>query len=449
MKKYIKFGATAAILTIVLLAVSACSGNWEPPYSGLDKSGYTVSVKFDANGGVFAGTNDVSIIDVYNLNDVTNGNSVYLLSPDDSIRAEGAFEISRNGYFLAGWYTDRQLRVDENGNALDEYGVLTSVSGRSQGYTYSGKWEFETDKFSYNGFESLTSYEPVCTLYAAWIPYFTFEFYAEDEAGQFALFNKKAAINLDIPSWNQETGKLDYNSFPEREGYTAEAWYLDAEKENILSERINGAESFVNYETGTTDTETVKIYTTWLDGIWYKIYNAKQFVSNSRLDGNYILCADLDFTDAFWSKALAEGKFSGKIIGNGYKMSNIKFTQNNNSQMFGGLFGMLNDGAVLENVIFENITYELYAGSRMQGATFGLLAGTVSEKTTISDISVSGNIIVDKNCYPQNGYIIGLIFGSGTAQNVDLSNIGCSVKEDAENITVETDESGSVTIVFN
>ena len=449
MKKLIKICVSAGLLLMAILAATSCSGNWDPPYEDLNKNGYNVSVKFDANGGVFAGTNDVYIIDVFNSADVTDGKGVYLLSPDDPLRAEGAFSISRNGYFLAGWYTTREARVNDKGEALDDYGVPVSQSGRPQGYTYGGKWDFESNTLSVESGAVLDSATPVQTLYAAWIPYFNYEFYVENDTGEFELVDTEATINLEIPQWSEKTGKLDSKSFPEREGYTFDSAYLDKSKSELLTENINGADKYVDYETGTTSTEKVCVYTTWLEGSWFKIYTADQMSANSRLDGNYILCTDIDFAESVWSPTLAKGKFTGKIYGNGYTISNVNVVQGDNSQLFGGLFGSVDSGAVIDNVKFENISYEISAGSRMQGATFGLLAGTIASDAVLTDVTVSGKLIIGASCYPQEGYVIGLLCGSGTFADVDSTNISCSVAEGVENITATTEENGTVTVVFN
>lgn len=449
MNKIIKLCALSGLLLLAVLATTACSGNWDPPYEDLNENGYTVSVRFDANGGVFAGTKDVYIVDVFDIADASSEKGVYLLAPEDPLRAEGAFEISRNGYFLAGWYTERTPRVNKNGQALDDYGVPTSESGRQQGYSYNCRWDFNTNTLSVENSASFDSSEPYVTLYAAWIPYFTYEFYAEGDNGDFNLVDSFTGIDLEIPEWNANTGKLDTKSFPQRDGYTFDAAFLDAEKTIPLTEKLSGASEYVDYKTGTTSTEKISIFSTWLDGNWYKIYNAKQFYNNSRLDGNYILCNDIDFTDEVWSPTLAKGKFIGKIYGNGYKISGVNVIQADNSQLFGGLFGSIDQGAVFENVVFENVSYEINAGSRMQGATFGLLAGTISSDAVFTNVSVSGKLIIGKDCYPQTGYVIGLLCSAGGHDGVDISNITCAAAENAENITVETEDNGTVTVTFN
>ena len=213
MKKYLKLLLVTALLGTALLAMTACS-KWEKPYASADADGYTVSVRFDANGGMFAGTNDVFLIDVFNPTAAPKNASgkaeISLISPDDSRRESNAFEVSNTGYFLAGWYRERALRTDENGNALDVDGNLCSVSGKAQGYVYSGRWDFSKDRLEVDPNGSYSSATPTMTLYAAWIPYYTYEFYAWDaESGQFTLIQTQQLLELTLPEWNVNTGKLD------------------------------------------------------------------------------------------------------------------------------------------------------------------------------------------------------------------------------------------------
>ena len=443
---------TVVLLASLTLCLCACSDNWEAPYVSLDQKGYNVSVRFDANGGMFAGINDVYVVDVYNTaNGVANSDGTvgfYLLKPEDPIRAEGSFTVSRNGYFLAGWYTQRNPRVDESGNALDEYGVSCSISGKEQGYSYSGLWNFETDLLSVDPSETHSSNEPVLTLYAAWVPYINYEFYSVNTTtGTCEYLTTLQTLDLEIPEWSTKTGKLDMKKFPETSGFTFDAAYLDEGLTQPLTETIFGAESYVDYETGTISTASVAIYTTWLEGSWFKIYTAEQLLSNSRLDGNYMICNDIDFANCVWSPTLVKGKFGGKIYGNGYTISNISATQADNSSVIGGMFGSLESSAVIQDLNLQNVTVTIAAGSRMQGASFGLLAGSISEGATFRNVTVSGNLLISQTCYPQSDYTIGLLCGSGSAEGITYT-IGCSVAEDntdAMTVTVHDDDTVSVT----
>lgn len=449
MKKTLKFILAVGLLATVILCLTAC-GNWAPPYVKLDKDGYNVSVRFDVGDGLFAGIDDVFIIDAFNLDNepTVNGmKQLHLLSPDDSRRGVSALKPERTGYFLAGWYTERAPRTDNAGNPLDDYGVPTSESGRPQGYTYSGRWDFENDTLPVDPNGSYSSEDPVCTLYAAWIPYFTYEIYAYRSDGTFEKVAASQSINLEVPEWNEKTGKLDMKNFPKREGYTLKLASLSNSLPTPMDEPVMG-ESFVDYETGTTSVSSVPVYTLWEEGEWFRIYNAEQFYNNARLDGNYILMADLDFTDAVWPPALTKGKFTGTILGKGHTISNVDVIQSDNSQLFGGIFGSLDTGAAIVDLHFENIHFTVSAGSRMQGATFGLLAGSISEGVTLDTITVSGTLLISENCYPQDNYIIGLLSGSGAA-DIDISSITCAVAEEGSTkLSVEVDEGGAVTLKF-
>lgn len=453
MDKLMKNFITAALLICTALCLCGCSDNWEAPYASLDQDGYNVSVRFDANGGMFAGINDVYVVDVYNTaNGVVGSDGTvgfYLLKPEDPIRAEGAFTVSRNGYFLAGWYTERSLRVDENGEALDEYGVKCSISGKEQGYTYSDLWDFDKDLVTVDPSENHSAEKPVTTLYAAWVPYINYDFYSVDASGTSTYLTTVQSIDLEIPEWSTKSGKLDLKKFPESEGFTFDAAYLDAALTQPLTQTIFGAENYVDYTTGTTSTTSVSVYTTWLEGTWYKIYTAEQFYKNSRLDCNYMICNDIDFSDTVWSPTLVKGKFSGKIYGNGYTISNINVIQADNSTVNGGLFGTLESGAVIQDLKLENVTVTIGAGSRMQGASFGLLAGTISEDASFSNVHITGNLYISKNCYPQSDYTIGLLCGTGRPEGIDYT-IGCAAAEDnTELITVSVSEDGDVTVTFH
>jgi hypothetical protein len=441
MNSKIKYLLFTVMLLIAVCFVASCS-QWDTPYDGLDEDGYTVSVRFDPNGGIFAGTEDVYVVDVFN----TAGKSeISLLAPNDPKRGTGAYEISKTKSIFVGWYTERQLRVDENGNPLDAYGVLTSVSGREQGYTYSGKWDFEKSTLKIDPNKEYSSEENALTLYAAWVPSFVFNVYIEDESGEFDLLASKETLEIELPRWNEKTGKMDVKSLPAQEGKTFKEASLTKDFSELLSGKVSGP---IDYETGTiSGNGTVDIYTRYMNGVWFKISSAKQFKDNSRIDGCYMLEADLDFTGIVWSSVLAKEGFKGQIIGNGHKISNITVNQSDVSAMRGGLFGGIDAGAKIENVAFENITYNMNSGSLKAGASFGLLAGTISNEATITGVSVSGAFNISSEIYPATEYMIGVISGNIIDTGIDASNITCQVTGDTEKLSIEV-ENGQITLAF-
>ena len=296
--------------------------------------------------------------------------------------------------------------------------------------------------------EGQSSSENAITLYAAWVPYFNFEFYAEQADGSFTLMETKQLVTIDLPQWNLKTGKLDMKDFPAPEGMTFEAAYLDADKTVPAEEKISGN---VDYATGTVESDgTIRIYTTWMEGTWFRISTPKQFYDNARLGGSYLIEADLDFSSALWPAVMSTGEFTGTIVGNGHTISGVTVLQGDNSKINGGLFGVLSASSSVSDLKFENVTFRIVAGSRMQGTNYGLLAGTLHEGATLTNVTVTGTIEVGKDCYRPGDYNVGLLFGAGHMEGMDMSGITVTV-EDPENNTarVEVDPvTGEVTLTF-
>ena len=448
MNNKIKYLLITVMLLIAVCFVASCS-QWDTPYDSLDKDGYNVSVRFDANGGMFAETPDVYVVDVFNIdNGKTNANGnkeITLLDPEDSRRGTIKYTVSNQGHKFVGWYTERNLRVDENGNPLDEYGVLTSVSGKKQGYTYSGKWDFKTSTLEVDPNKEYTAEESVLTLYAAWVPYYNFEFYMENEEGKFDLIGSSLSSEIEISSWNEKTGKMDKKSLPAIDGKTFKEASFKPDFSEPLTGKVSGE---IDYATGTlTGDGTVKIYTRYLDGRWFKITSANQFSENSYLDGCYIIEKDLDFTGVTWKTILSNDIFKGKIIGNGHKISNITVKQNDVNVMRGGLFGGIDAVAVIENVTFENVTYNMNKGSLKAGASFGLLAGVISNGATLTNVEVSGNFNISSEIYESSTYMIGVLSGNVIDTGIDISNISCQVTDNTEKLSIEISD-GQITLNF-
>lgn len=416
--------ACAATLTL-----AACNA-WDTPYDDIAKEDYTVGVRYDINGGQFASTPEVNIVDVFKLEDVQEG--VKLLEPGSDARGENKVYTvpSRSGYFLAGWYATREPRVDANGNALDAEGNLCSESGKEQGYTYSDKWDFENDIFQIEEVtESLKDTKNTSlTLYAAWVPNFTFEirYNDVDEKGdpvtksvEYSVDPQIQSVELTLPYWADEqegvdpeacSGAMTYGSFPTVSGKTFEAVYSDEAMTQRITEPALTHTGSVDYETGTAETRVV-YYTSWLEGTYFHIYTAKQLVDNASINACFEIYADLDFTDAGWSNGLAYGDFTGKIEGNGHKLSNITITQNNNDRLRCGVFGRIMSGAVVKDVTFENVILKLNAATRLVGGEFGLFAGSIASGAEIENVSVTGELHIG-NVYPglkYENYQVGLL----------------------------------------
>ena len=416
----------------LLLLLAGCTA--EPsPYEVNDQDNYTVTVCYDANGGVFT-TNTSVITDSYSLagmpTDGAGKVQLPLCPPDDASRGKNAFAPVRNGYFLAGWYSQR--------------------SGEEGAYTYSGKWDFATDRVEADPNGSYASAEPVLTLYAAWVPLYEIAVYDLD-SGELLETVKYDPTNHEqkLPQWDQETGTLNMNGFPERKGYTFNGAYYDAQGQQPITGDTVIHTANLDMATAALTGGAMNLYVDWLEGSWYHIYNAEQFLDNASVAGNYVIHADLDFAGENWPTSLIHNNFTGTIQGNGHTLRNITFAQTNNDKTNGGLFGYLTQTAVLQDLTFENITFTIQKGTRVAGTSYGLLAGTVSDEATITNVQIlSSTLQIDSGCYfATDDYTIGLVCGMGETA-VDPSGITCQAAGDAPETVVISVVDGTVTVAF-
>lgn len=384
MKRLITYLCSAVILFAAALSISSCS---KTEYDKLDDMGYTVSVVYDANGGTLKGS-ESTLIDSFNPNEQT---TIKLLDPSDKRRGDNQIIISKPECILAGWYKTR-TPIDEN--------------DLSKGYTYSGRWDFENDTLTVDANGDYTSATPTLTLYAAWVPYFTFEYYTED-GSKYAESTK--GMSITVPSWKTGEATISMGKFPQRSGYTLLAAYSDPECENEITGTLT---PFWDPATATVENSTVKIYTKWLPGTHYRIYNADQLRKNADSKGIYTIMDDIDFTDVTWPAARF-GKFNGSFLGDGHKISGIEFTAAQ-----GGLFTTIGEEAIFEDISFEDVTYTATPPRRFApGAKFGLLAGTITEGASFVGVSVSGEIVLDstfESFENQTDYSIYLLSGCGS-----------------------------------
>lgn len=411
MKKIIKISAILAVLLFSVLLISSCSSG--DAYKKIGKEGYNVSVKFDIGEGMFAGRQELVLVDVFNLNNEkenANGQKeITVLPPDSALRGSEAFDVAYSGHYFVGWYQNRHEVKDADGNIS---------------YTYSGKWDFNSDKLTLDPNKDYSADEPVLTLYAAWVPLTNFEIYSQNQSGKFELIKNVPASYIEIPQWDESTGSLTKTNFPTRDGYTFDCAYTD----EACTKKITETQLFgnIDYENGVLLSDTVKVYVTWLEGSWYKIYNAKSFASINDTNANYEICANLDFSSVNWKNtAFAKETFNGTIVGNGHMISNIYAFNQDATE--GGIFKSLGANASIKDVTFKDVSYKIDSVPfRTQSVCFGLLASKAADGAVLEGVSFEGDckIIIENNCLadvprPQVDYI----FGDGNNRGLESENI--------------------------
>lgn len=434
----------------VLCLVTLCAGltackREQTEADKLAEQGYLLSVRYDASGGKFLNIDNSYFLDMFNpskyTSDVNGKISVKLYEPTDPVRNIPDNKLTKSGYFYVGWYRNRALVTDGDGNVLDEDGnklYVDEITGEYfsdekheksalPAYTYSDRFDFDTDKIEY----VLGSGKKEVTLYAAWVKNFTFTYYYEKD-GEWTQFgttdfdykynSQVTDGDLDtcyLPDWS-ETITIDGASvkcgymnhvrkyaadesslytFPQLEGsYTFKAAYTDSEKLNAIDGSVKHGGS-INLENATAVNPDKKIYVEFDNGAYYRIASAKQFVDNADLAGNYEILCDLNFsaeanggTAVKWSALFESGTFSGTINGNDHKILNAKAEHLYDNRENGGLFGKIAKGATVKDLAFENAIFDLSkTGAKITEASYGLFAGLIEDDANVSGITLKNS----------------------------------------------------------
>ena len=160
--------------------------------------------------------------------------------------------------------------------------------------------------------------------------------------------------------------------------------------------------------------------------------------------------ADIDFSKSEWPLAFGNGaKFTGKIFGNGHKISNVSFKTTARGYTGNGLFSNL-DGAYMENLTFENITHTVDIMDVLNGANFGLLAGSCTDGTSFKNVKLSGKLLFTDNCSAviskSDIFSIGLVTAVGDITGITYDVNAEKVSSTNSDFNVKVAEDGSVTL---
>lgn len=471
----------------------------------LREAGCKVFVTYNANGGKFIGTEKVYLLDGINPDDSCWTKSddgkthIKLTDPTNKLRPTGTTDkmtLTKTEYSLAGWYRNRELLKDEKGNALDEAGnVLTQkdemyflkltnedgserkvtvcdgqyfyegkasdggivkdtatnkyVYERSKAeakiaemvtpaYSYSGYWDFATDEIEYAESDGEVS----LTLYAGWVPYYQYYYYAKNDSGEWEKYgttyfdyvlsssgNEKYVDQgeMYLPNWKGGNGAMNYSShtyndkstkeFPSIAGKTFKAAYADKECTQQYTDKIT--------HNGTLDPATAlpkdriqNVYVEFYNEEMFKIETAEQLAANAKTNGSYEILNDLDFEKTTWPAVFTTGAFTGKMFSATDKsvtLKNVK-AQYAGTTANGGLFGLIAADAQLKNLRFENVTMDFASVTCSETDTgYGLFSGNVDEAAQIENITVSGAKLRLGIIQLQSGYKINLLAGGNAS----------------------------------
>ena len=469
MKKKTKIIISLAVACAGTFVLAACGDT--SPYKDLAKDGRNVKVVFNANGGGFGGRSDTqTVANTIMLEDVQKGN-LKIYAPDDKEHLkDGHSTISREGFFLAGWYKEKEERKDESGKPLNEYGEVCDE--KDQAFIYSNRWDFNktlqlSDMEEEDGIYTLN-------LYAAWVPLFRYNILMETENGWETVAtttfdptdeSQAARREIAIPQWNEQTGAMSYGTFPsaslvrvnENGEKTTTALtfvnvYADKDKTEPL-DKITHYGEIIDAQ-GIGKNEVINYYAEYRVGNWFRIKTAQQLANNMRSDGCYEILDDLDFGDVAWPSGMPTGTFGGTIVGvdGVHKISNITVRNSNTTdQVAGGLFGKVLASARFEDITFENVTYTLGSGSRYATAQFGLFAGDLDVKAVVKNVTVTGTFFLGapNQRFSTETKEIGILTGNFVTEGFTY-DIEVKVTENAgSKITHTVDENGIITVTVS
>ncbi len=316
------------LLAIILVLSALCLSLLCLTGCGDDTDIYAnrVKVVFKLEGGTYRSTqSDV----VYYLGE-KDGSSKKIYDPV----ATSGEEMTNAEYKFVGWFRDRI----EDGDKV----------------VYRNKWDFDLDRVGDDGI----------TLYACWRRY-TYNVCYRDEDG---------TLNV-LGEYSVEAGEPfeDYDEYDNsRAGYTSLDVYR-TESGELWDENFK--------HPGGDEDLAVNVVVDYLKGD-YKLVRTARELKSSR-SGNIYLMNDIDFEG---EKFAGFGNYRGTLNGNGYTIKNFTLdyangrdglvnndalandgNHNGKNLLVLSLFGNA-DGAKVENVKFENVTFDV-------NTTFNLTAG--------------------------------------------------------------------------
>jgi len=192
------------------------------------------------------------------------------------------------------------------------------------------------------------------------------------------------------------------------------------------------------------DNNTTRIHRLKSDFIEIRTPDELNSIRND-LSGNYKLAADISLaTYANWVPigAYAGAPFTGKIDGNGYKITGLKI--NMPTEKYVGLFAYINNGTI-SNLALEGVDI---TGGEHAGAVAGCIAGN----TIITDSSTSGDIRVIAYSNANRavaGGIVGVLNPDGATTTIIKSSSSANISASSTYNTISAYAGGMTGWVYS
>lgn len=241
---------------------------------------------------------------------------------------------------------------------------------------------------------------------------------------------------VSVPREKDGTPTVVYTSAFKEEGYTFFGdYYLDIEETTKIDIKdkpyLFDQELFENSDDGLT----VDVYGSSLDGTYSLITDADSLLNtNLYAETNLYFMSDVDLSEIYDKDMVFEfpDGYSGMIVGNGHKISNMKLkmepasTFDNNF----GIFRSLNAGANIDDLHFDNVSLELnLKNATMPEYNIGMLVGCMREGAKLNNVTVTDSTFDYKiavgfdNTKLHFSEIVGLPLAGSTVTNSKVENL--------------------------
>lgn len=251
------------------------------------------------------------------------------------------YKLTRPGYLFTGWFTSAECRENE-------------------------KWDFSTGTITKD-----------MTLYAGWEKEIVYSFsvcYIDGETTQ-TLGQYKVSAGDKFEDYRKYANK--------RDDFTAIGYFVDAE--------CTTPWDFSTTHPGGDADNDIKVYIDYIPGEWILVDSYSKLKSAIG-KGNIYLTDNIDCE----GQELSFGRSFGYILeGNNYAIRNFTVEKSGGALMPGvALFQSLTEGAKIQNVSFENVTFKFFG---VEKATKIKVAALAKEATdcVVSNVSITGTIKTD------------------------------------------------------
>ena len=354
MKKLTKKTTILLLLAVIVLCAVVLCACKTPPLTRDDivGQGYSVVVKYDFNGGI--NSNGVRSITIY-------------VRPNSRIPEPNGKDTSFGS------------APSQQGKSLRGFFVGTKHDDGTVEYSDT-PWNFATDKVTQD-----------ITLYALWWDNYTVAVHCDD--GETDRI-REITIKRDAQTGEAEKVLAGYLSATQlgMTNRTVISYYTDENHNNEITFPANL--DFRDEEGG----RRIDIYVESRVGNWTVVRTAAEFVNNMTAAAgarNFYIKNDIDLDG---KTVQFPASYSGTFDGNNKTISNFNVKQliptGTLITAHLGMFGKLTNNAEIKNINFSNVTVtaDTTGGRNITVIYIGMLAGSISNTATLSNVTMSGTL---------------------------------------------------------